>query len=96
MTDKTPYPDDFAEASSLLRLAVALLASHQFLPSPLNFRVGYDYVSGYNESTYGKIAIFIGVAQFHMSDMPNTLIQRADLDLYRAKEHGRNRVEQAA
>lgn len=50
MTKKNPYPDEFGEASSLLRLAVALLASHQIPPSPLNFRLGYDYVSGSNET----------------------------------------------
>jgi diguanylate cyclase len=50
MTDKNPYPDDFSQASSLLRLAVKLLASHDIPPSPLNYRVGYDYVSGNDET----------------------------------------------
>jgi PleD family two-component response regulator len=31
-----------------------------------------------------------------MSDMPNTLMQRADKGLYLAKDLGRDRVEQAA
>ncbi len=50
MTEKNPYSDDFGEASSLLRLAVSLLATHSIPPSPLNFRIGYDYVSGSNEA----------------------------------------------
>jgi diguanylate cyclase len=50
MDKKDPYPDDFAEASTRLRLAISLLAGHQIPPSPLNFRVGYDYVSGNNET----------------------------------------------
>lgn len=50
MTKNNPYSDDYEEASSRLRLAVSLLAGHQIPPSPLNYRVGYDYVSGNNET----------------------------------------------
>jgi len=50
MARNNPYPDDFAEASARLRLAISLLAEHQIPPSPLNYRVGYDYVAGSNES----------------------------------------------
>ena len=50
MTDKNPYAEDFGEASSLLRLAVSLLGSHKIPPSPLNFRIGYDYVAGTNDA----------------------------------------------
>jgi diguanylate cyclase len=49
-----------------------------------------------SELSYGKITISIGVAQFRMSDMPNTLMQRADEGLYLANDLGRDRVEQAA
>lgn len=48
------------------------------------------------EVAYGKITVSVGIAQFRMSDLPNTLIQRADSALYLAKERGRDRVEQAA
>ena len=50
MTKENPYPEDFGEASSILRLAVSLLAGHKIPPSPMNFRIGYDYVSGNNET----------------------------------------------
>ena len=50
MAKKNPYPDDFTEASARLRLAISLLAGHQIPPSPLNYRIGYDYVSGNNET----------------------------------------------
>jgi len=36
--------------SARLRLAVSLLAGHQIPPSPMNYRVGYDYVFGNNET----------------------------------------------
>ncbi len=46
-----PYTDDgFSKASEYLRLALALLSKHKIPPSPLNFRVGYEYVSGRHES----------------------------------------------
>ena len=44
-------------------------------------------------TSYGKIAISIGVAQFQASDLSNELIERADKALYLAKDNGRNRVE---
>lgn len=41
--------DDFSKASEYLRLALSLLSRHKIPPSPLNFRIGYDYVAGRDE-----------------------------------------------
>ncbi|MCM8857235.1 MAG: GGDEF domain-containing protein [Candidatus Thiodiazotropha sp.] len=42
-----PYSDDdFAKASERLRLVISLLSKHMIPPSPMNFRMGYDYVAG--------------------------------------------------
>ena len=57
--EDNPYSDDgFAKASEYLRLALALLSKHKIPPSPFNFRVGYEYVAGRDESlisTFDKI-----------------------------------------
>ncbi len=42
-----PYSgDDAAKVSEHLRLALSLLSKHKIPPSPLNYRLGYDYVAG--------------------------------------------------
>ena len=43
-----PYPENHAQASEYLRLALALLSSHKIPPSPFNYQMGYDYVAGSN------------------------------------------------
>ena len=40
----------------------------------------------------GRVTISIGVAAFRPADTAQTLIERADICLYVAKRHGRNRV----
>jgi diguanylate cyclase len=40
-----------------------------------------------------KVTASFGVTTYQMGDTPETLIRRADLGLYKAKEGGRNRVE---
>ncbi len=45
-----PYSnDDYHKASEYLRLTLKLLSKYQIPPSPLNFRIGYDYVVGKSE-----------------------------------------------
>lgn len=41
----------------------------------------------------GQVTASFGVADFHRDDSADSLFARADQALYRAKEHGRNRVE---
>ena len=48
MTDS--YHDDFMTASEYLRLALPFLSQHKIPASPLNYQVGYDYVSGGNSA----------------------------------------------
>ena len=44
--EQNPYTEDQERASEYLRLAIALLSKHQIPMSPLNYRMGYDCVSG--------------------------------------------------
>jgi len=48
MTQIKPYSDDYLKASEYLRLALSFLSRHKIPACPLNFRIGYDYVSGNN------------------------------------------------
>ncbi|MCF5620616.1 GGDEF domain-containing protein, partial [Pseudomonas syringae] len=40
------------------------------------------------------ITVSIGMTAFRVGERPDTAIKRADQALYKAKENGRNRVEQ--
>ena len=44
--EKNPYSEDQDQASEYLRLVLTLLSKHQIPISPLNYRMGYDCVSG--------------------------------------------------
>jgi len=44
--DENPYTEDEDQASEYLRLAVTLLSKRRVPVSPLNYRLGYDTVSG--------------------------------------------------
>ena len=46
--EQNPYTEDQEQAAEYLRLAIALLSKHQVPISPLNYRLGYDHVSGRN------------------------------------------------
>lgn len=40
-----------------------------------------------------RVTMSLGVATYHVSDTPNSILRRADHALYRAKNDGRNKVE---
>lgn len=62
-----PYSsDDVHNASEIFRQAVALLAKHQIAPTPLNYRIAYECISGNNEDLNRE---FIALCQQEPSPM---------------------------
>ena len=48
--ETNPYPDSYEQSTSNLRIALSLFAKYRIPPSPLNFRTGYEYVTGENRA----------------------------------------------
>ena len=48
MTQSNSYADDYMKASEYLRLVLPFLSRHKLPASPLNYQIGYDFVSGTN------------------------------------------------
>ncbi len=48
MSHNNPYTEDFTQASEYLRLVLTFLSKHKIPASPLNYQMGYEYVSGRN------------------------------------------------
>ena len=43
---KHPYPEGYVKASEYLRLTLAFLSKHKIPPSPVNYQIAYEYVTG--------------------------------------------------
>jgi diguanylate cyclase (GGDEF)-like protein len=52
-----------------------------------------DTLRNLHFTTVGKVTASFGVTTYQRGDLPETLIRRADLGLYKAKANGGNRVE---
>ena len=68
MMEQNPYTEDQEKASEYLRLAIALLAKHQIPVSPLNYRLGYDAVSGRNAEFDRALAKEGSASEIPLSD----------------------------
>lgn len=50
MTETATYSDNLMQSSEYLRLTIALLSKHKIPTDPHNYQIGYDHVSGRNQS----------------------------------------------
>ena len=84
--DPHMYNDDFAQASEYLRLALNLLSKHGIPPSPFNFRMGYDSVSGSNDKLQPALEQIAGQSGGSSADDLGKLYNRTYLDDHHALE----------
>jgi len=61
--DNSIYNDSAPQAAECMRMALSLLGKHQIPVSPLNYRLGYDFVSGRDEKLKQNIANLIAKNQ---------------------------------
>lgn len=52
-----------------------------------------DVISGYEFETVGSVTCSFGVTEYVQNDVVQTIINRADKAMYKAKSNGKNRVE---
>ncbi len=59
MLQNNLYKDDFMQASEYLRMVVPFLSKYKIPASPLNYRIGYDFISGNNVELKKALDSFI-------------------------------------
>ncbi len=69
------YKDDFTKASENLRLVLPFLSKHKIPASPLNYQIGYEYVSGANQALQDEID--------QLSEQEQTLTEETLFELYK-------------
>lgn len=76
MTDKTTYSDNFKQSSEFLRLVIALLAKHKIPTDPHNYQMGYECVSGRNQTLMDDFNQLLEQSSFPSQEQLNSLYMR--------------------
>jgi len=63
MKDKLSYSDNLTKASEFLRLTLSLLSKHKVPANPHFYQIGYEYVSGRNQSLIDDLDNLIDSSQ---------------------------------
>ncbi len=75
MTRSQLYNDDYMKASEYLRMVLAFLAQHKIPASPINYQIGYEFVSGGNPQLQQALE--------ELLQEPDELTESQLLDLYK-------------
>ena len=74
-----PYPEDYTKASENLRLALSLLSKHRIPPSPVNYHIAYECITGRDEELKNNLD--------QLLEESGTPTAKSMLDLYRRFIH---------
>ena len=92
---ENPYlHDDLAKATKYLHLALQFLAKRKIPPSPLNFRLGYDYVVGDNEDLNNALDELLQASDSPSGDETGELYQNLYMQDHKALGRIRQELRQ--
>lgn len=87
------YPSRFGGEEFVIVLpGKSLQAAHDICEQIRDFIASRSVRAKSSNKEVGRITLSLGIAQLRWNDTTETLVERADMALYRAKETGRNRV----
>lgn len=93
LTHGLGYPARFGGEEFVIVLpGKAVEAAHDICEQIRDYIASRSVRAKSSNKEVGRITLSLGIAQLRWNDTTETLIERADMALYRAKETGRNRV----
>lgn len=88
--------EEFAVLLPFTKLEEAKMVAERLRKAVENKKIDISKINTESPQKNISVTISLGVAEYNNGDSEDTLLQNADKALYKAKESGRNRVEEYA